>query len=461
MTSHKIGTLVAIPIKGRKLINRSGGKQSPFVQLKLGEQKKRTRASLIASLEPEWDQEASDFLWHPSSLLRLPCLVRLDVFHSQMDMHVAVYDEGKKNELIGDGVLLLHEVIDKGELDVWFPVKYNGTSAGDIYFELTFYAAAPPPAAGTTPPPAAQAQIHTPIRHTQPGYQGGPGMHPMSHAPSVSGYGSPASAPQFPGGMYQPGFNATPRPPFAPTPTQPFSPAPVQSFSPAPAQPFSPAPVQPFSPPIAPYGGAPAPGQGFNQPIGGGPAPFRPPGASLFPANASPQFGNSTAPGGYPNMPQMPQPFASGPGGNNNYPPNNNMNNNNNNHQPRFLMPQHSSPGGQHMSPAPSFPQGPGGGGPPNSYPNSTPNNNFSNNGPPNSYPNNNNFSNNNNHGNSFNNNNNNNNHANNFNSNNFNNNANNNSNNNNNNNNRNPNNPGAAPVTPLMQYNYSLESFP
>lgn len=32
-------------------------------------------------------------------------------------MSVAVHDDGKKDELIGDGVLLLNEVIDKGELD--------------------------------------------------------------------------------------------------------------------------------------------------------------------------------------------------------------------------------------------------------------------------------------------------------------------------------------------------------
>ncbi|KAG0050555.1 hypothetical protein BGZ89_003809, partial [Linnemannia elongata] len=128
MTSQKIGVLVAIPIKGRKLVNRTGGKQSPYVQLKLGEQKKRTRASLIASVEPEWDQEAS-----PS--------VRLDVFQDQLDMKVSIFDEGKKGELVGDGVLLLNEVIDKGELDVWFPIKHNGAAAGDIYFELTFYAA--------------------------------------------------------------------------------------------------------------------------------------------------------------------------------------------------------------------------------------------------------------------------------------------------------------------------------
>ncbi|KAF9936469.1 hypothetical protein BGZ67_002370 [Mortierella alpina] len=115
--SRKLGVLVAIPIKGRKLINKTGRKQSPYVQLKLGDQKKRTKASLIASVEPEWDQEAR-----------------------ALDMYVAVYDEGRKNDLIGDGILLLHEVVDKGELDVWFPIKCKGAPAGDIYFELTFYA---------------------------------------------------------------------------------------------------------------------------------------------------------------------------------------------------------------------------------------------------------------------------------------------------------------------------------
>ncbi|KAG0099013.1 hypothetical protein BGZ93_009515 [Podila epicladia] len=132
--SRKLGVLVAIPIKGRKLVNRSGGKQSPYIQLKLGDDKKRTKASLIASVEPEWDQEAS-LEWTNLNF------VRFDVFQNHLDMHVMVIDEGKKNEVIGDGVLLLHEVIDKGELDVWFPIKYKGSPAGDIYFELTFYAA--------------------------------------------------------------------------------------------------------------------------------------------------------------------------------------------------------------------------------------------------------------------------------------------------------------------------------
>lgn len=43
--------------------------------------------------------------------------IRLDVFQGQLDMQVYVYNEGKQNELIGDGVLLLNEVVDRGELD--------------------------------------------------------------------------------------------------------------------------------------------------------------------------------------------------------------------------------------------------------------------------------------------------------------------------------------------------------
>ncbi|KAF9096812.1 hypothetical protein BGX23_010382 [Mortierella sp. AD031] len=435
MTAHKIGTLVAIPIKGRKLVNRTGGKQSPYVQLKLGEQKKRTRASLIAS-------------------------VRVDVFQDQLDMKVSVFDEGKKGELVGDGILLLNEVIDKGELDVWFPIKFNGSAAGDIYFELTFYAAAPPPAAGSTPPPATpQTQIHTPLRYNQPGFQGGaPGMHPLPHTPPVSGYGSPAinhnmnlggPSPPYAGNMYQ-----------APGPGGYMPNANARPFPPAHQQPFP--PQQPGPGPL-PFGGPPAvSGPGFNQPPPfGNNAPFRPPVGGAFPNPASPPFGQPGPPGsgpgpiggGFPNaMPHMPQPSFNNNNGPNNGPnnfpphnngPNNNFSPNNNNMGSRFPMPQ--GPGGpnNNMNNGPNFLQGPGG--PPNTFPNNAPssfpngpNNNNFNNGPPNSFPggnisNHNNLNNNNNFG--------------------------------RNNNNNMPSGPSGnnnGPVTPLMQYNYSLGgSFP
>ncbi|KAG0005743.1 hypothetical protein BGZ80_004321 [Entomortierella chlamydospora] len=116
-------------------------------------------------------------------------------------MFVTVYDEGKKNELIGEGILRLYEVIDKGELDVWFLIKNNGVLAGDIYFELTFYAVAPPPVVGA-PTPHTQVQ-HPSIRYTQPGYMPA-GRPPPPHASHVTMYGTMPGPPgPFPGNIYQ------------------------------------------------------------------------------------------------------------------------------------------------------------------------------------------------------------------------------------------------------------------
>lgn len=44
-------------------------------------------------------------------------------------MKVSIFDEGKKGELVGDGVLLLNEVIDKGELDGTIQNKIDYPSA--------------------------------------------------------------------------------------------------------------------------------------------------------------------------------------------------------------------------------------------------------------------------------------------------------------------------------------------
>ncbi|KAF9209745.1 hypothetical protein BGZ49_001387 [Haplosporangium sp. Z 27] len=182
-TPQKLGVLVAIPIKGRKILNKSGAKQSPYVQLRLGDQKKRTKASLISSVEPEWDQE-----------------IRLDVYQGNLDMHVKMYDEAKDNEMLGVGTLRLHEVVNKGELDVWFTIKNKGSPAGEIYFELTFYAVAPPQAVGA-PVPHVQIQ-HPAIRYTQPGYM--PAGRSFPQTPPLPMYGNiPGPPVPFPGNTYQ------------------------------------------------------------------------------------------------------------------------------------------------------------------------------------------------------------------------------------------------------------------
>ncbi|KAG0345263.1 hypothetical protein BG004_003843 [Podila humilis] len=347
--SRKLGILVAIPIKGRKLVNRSGGKQSPFIQLKLGEDKKRTKASLIAS-------------------------VRFDVFQNHLDMHVMVIDEGKKNEIIGDGTLLLHEVIDKGELDVWFPIKYKGKPAGDIYFELTFYAAAPLVVGGGSPMPP-QVQMHPQIRHTQPGFR----PSGLQHVP----YGPPTP---YPGNIYH-----SPRPYTVPQQQQPY-PVPVN------AAPFRPTP-QPQGPP-RPSG--PPGGPGFNPGFVSAPPQFRP----------STQYTSPQMPHTRPGAPPRPIPGANGVPGYNHPMP---QPLNSGNSYPPANMPMHNN-GMLPMSMPVPHPHGGGNSRPHTPAPNSFPSN------APNYRPQNNNHM-------------------------------------------RPPLPSGgsgpATPVTPLMQYNYSLGSFP
>ncbi|KAF9361782.1 hypothetical protein BGX26_011777 [Mortierella sp. AD094] len=175
-------------------------------------------------------------------------------------MFVTVYDEGKKNELIGEGILRLHEVVDKGELDVWFMIKNKGAPAGDIYFELTFYAVAPPPVVGA-PTPHTQVQ-HPPIRYTQPGYM--PAGRPLPHAPHVTMYGNiPGPPVPFPGNTYQhPTGNRRPypmpqghpfTPPRPPTTSSSSSPFGIPNRGPALNNSFGPGtPPRPFQQTVIP-----------------------------------------------------------------------------------------------------------------------------------------------------------------------------------------------------------------
>ncbi|KAF9925193.1 hypothetical protein FBU30_004973 [Linnemannia zychae] len=294
---RKLGILVAIPIKGRKLLNRSKGKQSPYIQLTLGSQKKRTKASLIASLEPEWDQE-----------------VRLDVFQGTLDMGVSVFDEGKKNELIGEGTLLLHEVIDKGELDVWFPIKHKGVPAGDIYFELTFYAVTPPPpSASVGMPPIVHPHHHPPMQ--RPGFVP-PG--PIPHAPPVANNFARPYTP-FPAGSSIPsatGYSPHQRPPpISINSSNAPRPYPIPQSNPLPNSQLLP------SNSITPYG-RPSIGPGFNPMSASGAPVFRP---TTQYVGSTPQGKPGISPNNNgPYTPQMNQPVR-GPTPISQYPPSNNV----------------------------------------------------------------------------------------------------------------------------------------
>ncbi|KAI8987394.1 C2 domain-containing protein [Mycotypha africana] len=125
-----IGQLVIVAYKAKYLPEREVvGKQDPFVIFRIGETIERTKTDYRGGQHPIWDDQV--ILPIPEKKTKVVC---------------QVYDEdGKRQELISETELDLTKVLTEGEQDGWFPLSYKNRSAGEIYLELTFYAARPPP----------------------------------------------------------------------------------------------------------------------------------------------------------------------------------------------------------------------------------------------------------------------------------------------------------------------------
>ncbi|KAG2210729.1 hypothetical protein INT45_000348, partial [Circinella minor] len=125
-----LGELVVVAIKAKELPNREVvGKQDPFVTFRLGEVAKRTKTDYRGGQRPIWDDQ-----------------VNLPVPEGKTKLYMQVFDEdGPREDLISEGEIDLANVLKEGEEDNWYPLKYRGKRAGDIYIELTFYSARTPP----------------------------------------------------------------------------------------------------------------------------------------------------------------------------------------------------------------------------------------------------------------------------------------------------------------------------
>ncbi|KAI8329759.1 C2 domain-containing protein [Chlamydoabsidia padenii] len=101
------------------------GKQDPFCVFRLGEEAKKTKTDYRGGQHPVWDDQ-----------------VNLMVPEGKVKMRVQLFDEdAKREDLISETDLDITTVIKEGEQDGWFPLSYKGRKAGEIYLELTFYAA--------------------------------------------------------------------------------------------------------------------------------------------------------------------------------------------------------------------------------------------------------------------------------------------------------------------------------
>ncbi|KZT73664.1 hypothetical protein DAEQUDRAFT_662231, partial [Daedalea quercina L-15889] len=131
---QEIGTLVVVVLKARNLPDKhSLYKQDVFSQVVLGGSTKATKIDIKGGQHPVWDEE-----------LRFPIYQKT----KQEDrlMEVSCWrKEPRGAECIGKGTVDVEETLRTGEFDDWVKLEESGTYRGDLYLEMTYYAAGPVP----------------------------------------------------------------------------------------------------------------------------------------------------------------------------------------------------------------------------------------------------------------------------------------------------------------------------
>ncbi|TFK49588.1 hypothetical protein OE88DRAFT_1632564, partial [Heliocybe sulcata] len=135
MSKETIGTLVVVVLKARHLRDKhSFYKQDPYAVISLNGVTRRTKADIKGGQHPVWDEE-----------LRFP------VYKDSIDLHRELKvecwsKEPKADDMIGQGKMNIEETLTTGEFDDWIQMyEPSGQARGEVYLEMTFYAAGPPP----------------------------------------------------------------------------------------------------------------------------------------------------------------------------------------------------------------------------------------------------------------------------------------------------------------------------
>ncbi|KAI0710129.1 hypothetical protein C8Q76DRAFT_798886 [Earliella scabrosa] len=132
--SKEIGTLVVVVLKARNLRDKHTiHKQDVYAQATLNKTTKKTKTDVRGGQHPVWDEE-----------LRFPIFKA--VSDESRKLEVACYSkEPRQDDLIGIGSVDISETLKTGEFDDWVPLKTEeGGYRGELFLEMTYYAAQPP-----------------------------------------------------------------------------------------------------------------------------------------------------------------------------------------------------------------------------------------------------------------------------------------------------------------------------
>ncbi|KAA1467569.1 hypothetical protein DENSPDRAFT_877428 [Dentipellis sp. KUC8613] len=183
-----LGTLVVVVLKAQHLIdNHKFYKQDPYVRVSLSGATKRTPVDPKGGQHPVWDAE-----------VRLP--ISKEVSKKNRTMEISCWSEERKDDqLLGEAELDITETLKTGEFDDWVPLKLNGGQRGDVYFEMTFFAAGPAPLQRRA------SKLSPAQRLSRPdGAQGNYTHQPPTASPDVNNAALPPghSPPRHPGQLY-------------------------------------------------------------------------------------------------------------------------------------------------------------------------------------------------------------------------------------------------------------------
>ncbi|KAI0283730.1 C2 domain-containing protein [Russula brevipes] len=131
--SKELGTLVIVVLKAQNLMDKNSfSKQDPYAKLILNGATKQTPVDPKGGQHPSWDAE-----------LRFPIL--RDPSKSNRTLTISVFSEKRVtgDELLGEGYVDITDTLKSGEFDDWVPLSLKGTQRGEVYLELTFFAAGP------------------------------------------------------------------------------------------------------------------------------------------------------------------------------------------------------------------------------------------------------------------------------------------------------------------------------
>ncbi|KAL5504389.1 hypothetical protein ACEPAH_8463 [Sanghuangporus vaninii] len=129
----ELGVLVVVVLKARNLPDKhTFSKQDPYTVIQLGPFKEQTKIDKRGGQHPVWDED-----------LHLKVLTQET--KENRALKVSCYaKEPKGDELIGTGEIDIKETLKTGEFDDWMKLEIDSVYRGEVYLEMTFFAAGPP-----------------------------------------------------------------------------------------------------------------------------------------------------------------------------------------------------------------------------------------------------------------------------------------------------------------------------